>query len=328
MSTVRAAVVRKLADGAPHSGAALAAELGVSRAAVGRQVAVLRRQGWRIEGQAGTGYWLAQAGAPPIERGELVAELAGVRDRVHTVEIVDEIGSTNDYLRGRSFASDGAVDVCLAECQTAGRGRRGRVWRSRPGQGITLSIGRRFPQGPAALTALGLATGLGVAKSLYRHGVPGVGLKWPNDVLVGYAKLGGILAEVEGETDGPSRVIIGIGLNYGSVTTLGEDFDQAVTAITEQLPTPPPRDRLAGALIGAVVGSLDEFAATGFSPARQRWADFDCLSGRSVRVTLGNGAVVCGEARGVDVDGALRVATSAGVQRFFSGDVSVRTRAL
>lgn len=296
----------------------------MSRAAVGRQVAVLRRQGWRIEGQAGTGYRLAQDAALPLQHREVVAELAGISARVRAVEIVDEIGSTNDHLRARAFASDGAVEVCLAESQTAGRGRRGRSWQSQPGQGVAVSIGRRFPQGPAELTALGIATGLGVADALRRHGVPGVGLKWPNDILVGGAKLGGILAEVEGEAHGPTRAIVGIGLNHGAVMASGEGFDQGATSITEQLSNPPPRDRLAGAVIASAVVALDEFAAAGFEPARQRWCEFDCLAGRAVRVLLGTGAVVHGEARGVDDDGALRVATSTGLQRFLSGDVSVR----
>lgn len=324
MSAVRAAVVRRLADGARHSGAELAAELGVSRAAVGRQVAVLRRHGWQIEGRAGTGYRLAQGGALPLEHAEVVAELARVKDRVRAVEIVDEVGSTNDHLRARAFASDGAVEVCLAESQTAGRGRRGRSWQSQRGQGIALSIGRQFSQGPAELTALGIATGLGVADVLCRHGVPGVGLKWPNDILVGGAKLGGILAEFKGEADGPTRAIVGIGLNHGAVTASGEGFDQGATSMSEQLSHPPPRDRLAGAIIASAVAALDEFAAVGFEPARQRWCAFDCLSGRPVRVLLSTGTVVYGEASGVDDDGALRVATSDGLQRFLSGEVSVR----
>ena len=116
--------------------------------------------------------------------------------------------------------------MLLAECQSAGRGRRGRTWVAAPGGAICLSLNWTFPAVPEDLGALGLVIGVCVLRSLQGLGVQGLQLKWPNDLLVQGKKLGGVLIELRAETAGPAFVVIGIGLNVA----LGDDALKQIAA--------------------------------------------------------------------------------------------------
>jgi len=324
MSRVREAVISVLADAREHSGSTIASRLGVTRAAVGRQVRVLREQGYTITGRAGGGYRLVTGPRMPLRRERITDALRRVDGRLASVEVCGEADSTNDRVTQDGLPSDGRAHVCVADHQTAGRGRRGRDWLSVPGGSITLSIARSFPVGPAELAPLGLVAGIATAEALRAQGVPGVGLKWPNDIFIGGAKLGGILVEVRGEADGPTRGIIGIGLNYIRDDAAFVELDRSTTDIWSNHTNPPPRDELAGGIIDRVVRLCDEFVDGGFAAVRQRWTALDVLVDRPIRVTMTGGDAVDGRARGIDAAGALVVETKAGRRRFLSGEVSVR----
>jgi BirA family transcriptional regulator, biotin operon repressor / biotin---[acetyl-CoA-carboxylase] ligase len=216
--------------------------------------------------------------------------------------------------------------VVLAEYRTAGRGRRGRAWLAPPGGAICLSLSWTFRDVPQDLGALGLVIGVCSLRALRELGVAGAALKWPNDLLVGERKLGGVLIELRAESAGPACVVIGVGLNVALGGALLEQIAETGTAATDLSSaglTAPSRNAVAAALISACVRGLIEFERLGLKPFSEEWRAADALRGRPVNVTAAEG-VARGLARGIDVHGALVVETPQGVKRFISGDVTVR----
>ena len=211
--------------------------------------------------------------------------------------------------------------MVLAETQTAGRGRRGRSWVSPLGGNLFCSLRWVFEQGVAATGGMGLATGVAVARALDQVGVQ-VRVKWPNDLVVDGAKLGGILIEAGGEMSGPAELIIGVGINLALGQQGTEQIDQPWTDL-RRLGATVSRNDLAAALIGELLGTCRRFEAKGLAPFLTEWRELDDLAGRPVRVLMGRDPVE-GEAEGVDEEGRLLVRTAQGLQRFYGGEVSVR----
>lgn len=314
-------VLRHLGDGGVHSGAELAAACGVTRAAISRRMARLRRAGWPIEARRGVGYRLPP-GVRPLDAARIEAGLAGVRARVAGLDVRAETGSTSTLLARRAVPADGRALLCIADHQTAGRGRHNRPWVAPAGGSLTFSLARRFALAPAALLPLSLVAGVAVAEVLRDAGLAAVALKWPNDVQAGGAKLGGILAEVSGEAGGPARATIGVGLNC-DLGASADALDQAVTDLRRELGTAPERSALAGELMARLVECLDELERAGAAGALARWARLDALAGRPVRVDAPGGPVE-GVAAGIDDSGALRVRTADGMRRFVCGEATLR----
>ncbi|HEY4210646.1 MAG TPA: biotin--[acetyl-CoA-carboxylase] ligase [Steroidobacteraceae bacterium] len=209
-----------LADGQFHSGEELAADLHVTRSAVWKAVESLRELGASLHAVRNRGYRLA-SGGEPLDAEKIRERLErGVRDRVHQLDIAWSVGSTNTMLLERQNPTFGSCEVFLTEYQTAGRGRRGRTWVAPLGGSICLSLSWTFREVPPDLSALGLVIGVCSVRALGLLGVPGVRLKWPNDILVEDRKLGGILIELRAESAGPACVVIGVGLNVALGTEL------------------------------------------------------------------------------------------------------------
>ena len=164
------------------------------------------------------------------------------------IEVVDEIASTStELLLRRVQRKDIHASVLAAEWQTAGRGRRGRKWTAVAGGSLTFSLGWRFDQGAGYLAGLSLAVGVAVIRALEAEGLPGVELKWPNDLIYRHMKVGGILVELNGDALGPSSVVVGVGLNVRLPATAKHDIDQPVsdlTAVAGRGAAPIDRNRL------------------------------------------------------------------------------------
>lgn len=220
-------LIQLLADGERHSGAALAAELGISRAAVCKAVArASQKLGLDILAVKGQGYRLT-APLELLDPRDIQARLSSaVREHAGPIHCFDQIDSTNAWLLEQSTQGAASGTCVLAERQTAGRGRRGRVWHSPFGSNLYLSMLWRFDAGPAALGPLSLAAGTAVAQALQYLGVSGVQLKWPNDIHWQARKLGGLLIEVAGETHGPSQAVLGLGLNIRMPDGAKDRIDQ------------------------------------------------------------------------------------------------------
>lgn len=320
------ALLAALAAGEPVSGAVLGRRLGISRTAVWKGVRRLGELGLEVTGQPGQGYRLAA----PLELldAELVREAlpGAVAGRLDRLEVLAATASTNDRVldAGRP---NGALVACLAEYQAAGRGRRGRRWLAAPGQSICLSVGGRLPLAPADCAGLAAWSGLACAEALAEAGVPGVALKWPNDLLLAEGKLGGILIELRGEAQGPVTVAVGVGVNL----RLGEAARAEVLAAGGLPPVALAdivggigRNRLAARLVAALAETLWRLPREPGRDLAAAWRDRDALRDRPVRIE-GAGAPLAGVARGVDVDGALLLELPGGsVRRVTAGEASLR----
>jgi BirA family transcriptional regulator, biotin operon repressor / biotin---[acetyl-CoA-carboxylase] ligase len=322
-----AQVFAKLADGRFHSGEELAKSLKVSRSAVWKAVGTLRASGAELNAVRNRGYQLSVA-SEPLEAARIRSQLAReIQGRVVKLETVWSIASTNTALRGRPGPKSGASEVLLAEYQSAGRGRRGRAWLAPPGGAICLSLSWTFPAVPPDLGALGLVIGVCALRALHEVGVRGTGLKWPNDLLVGERKLGGVLIDLRAESSGPAYVVIGIGLNVALGAGVLKKIAAAGLPATDLVSAglaAPSRNRVAAGLISHCIDGLIAFERAGLKPFLEEWRSVDALRGRAVDVKAVEGVSARGLARGIDVHGALMVETSQGLERFISGDVTVR----
>ncbi|HZX72493.1 MAG TPA: biotin--[acetyl-CoA-carboxylase] ligase [Rhodanobacter sp.] len=318
-----------LAAGEPVSGSALAAQTGVTRAVIWKQVEALRACGVPIEARGSAGYRLPW----PLQMLDVAQIRAGLSESgagaLGTLEVHGELDSTSSELQ-RRIASAGDLSMVLAESQSAGRGRRGRSWLSPPGMNLYLSCLKRFESGFAALSGLSLAVGVMVLRALDELGVAGAGLKWPNDVLAvaghgARGKLGGILVELSGEYQGPCAAIIGIGLNLRLTPALHRQAGQPACDVASLTAgAPPDRNRAAAALIEALARGLQQFESEGFAAFLADYTRHDLLRGQSLQLSGALGTFD-GIGAGVDARGALQVRMPDGSQRCVdSADVTVR----
>ena len=321
-----ARVFAELCDGEFHSGEDLAQVLGVTRSAVWKAANALRDLGTPLEAVRNRGYKMLASGEPLSAERICEGISRGVRDKLVRVDVEWSTGSTNTGLMDRPNPPQGRSEVLLAEFQTAGRGRRGRTWLAPPGGAVCLSLSWTFPQVPHDAGALSLAIGVCVLRALESQGVSGVQLKWPNDILIGDRKLGGILIELRAEAAGPACVVVGIGLNVA----LGSELIEKIAAtglraidLSTVTHARIPRNAFAACIIESCIHGLIEFEQEGLRPFIDEWRHADALRGRPVSVQAGD-AKDGGLARGIDLSGALLVETPGGLKKFFSGEVTVR----
>jgi BirA family biotin operon repressor/biotin-[acetyl-CoA-carboxylase] ligase len=235
-----------------------------------------------------------------------------------TVEVLPAVDSTNSELMRRARAGLMEPVLLAAEEQTAGRGRLGKGWHSRPGQSLTFSLA--LPLAPADWSGLSLAVGVSLADSLD----PAIRLKWPNDLWWDDRKLGGILVETASPLDAPSGarrlVVVGVGLNIARPADAAiAPGGVAPAGLAERLVGLTAGEALAR-VVPPLVQDLLLFEREGFAAFASRFAARDALRDRAVRLSDGTD----GTALGVDEDGALRVHTAGGLRRVTSADVSVR----
>ena len=314
------AILQTLSDGRFHSGEALAESLGVTRAAVWKKVHALEKLGLAVFRVPGRGYRLAD----PLQLLNAEAIAAGLspdsRARLKDLTVLPVVDSTNTWLQ----AQPGEPRVCLAEFQSAGRGRRGRGWVSPFGANLYMSLAWRFDEWPPGFTALGMVTAIAAVRALDAMGVDDVSIKWPNDLIAAGRKLGGVLIDIQGEPPGATRAVIGLGINVRMPAAAAGDIDQPwMDLATLSDNNPPERNALAAALIEAQLAALEEFAAGGFAAFGEDWRRLDLVAGRAVALQS-HDQTVTGVAAGVDEQGALLLRTPHGVKRFVSGDVSLR----
>jgi BirA family transcriptional regulator, biotin operon repressor / biotin---[acetyl-CoA-carboxylase] ligase len=230
------------------------------------------------------------------------------------VRVVERCTSTNDLL-----LKENNTVLLAAEEQTAGRGRRGRRWHSAPGAGLTFSLGRRIRRPARELAALSLVAGVAAARALRALGVRRAALKWPNDLVVDGAKLGGIL--VETRADGAAaRAVIGIGINLRGGPQLSARLKRPVASLDQFLESISPEEILKR-IIGSLVEALDAFEAGGLDALRGEWEALHAHAGHRLRVRLADGRSVSGIEAGLDQDGGLRLRTRAGLRAVRSGTV-------
>jgi BirA family biotin operon repressor/biotin-[acetyl-CoA-carboxylase] ligase len=246
-------------------------------------------------------------------------------DRLEALEVPTDIDSTNTLLLDAEPPEPLRYRVALTDHQTAGRGRQGRRWLSRPGSSICLSIAYTFDGQPPALPAATLPVGVAVVRALEDAGVRGARLKWPNDIVIRDGKLGGILTEVHTGAGENKSIVVGIGLNVdvGDATLL-DPTETGIGAVRDIASivsgAPPDANVIVALLIDRVLDSLDRFAVEGLEPFIGAWRRLDWLHGRRVTIEAGPRRID-GVCDGIDIDGALILSNGSSRQRIVSGSV-------
>ncbi len=322
VSSVRQ-ILLLLADGNFHSGEELGLLLGVSRAAIWKHLQKLEGLGVKLVSIKGRGYCL-EGGLDLLDFDSIASQLdSSLPLKLHLFPHID---STNSYLMRHESP---ALNVCLAESQSAGRGRRGRAWVSPFAQNIYCSIGWGFDGGVAVLGGLSLVVGLVVVRALQRFGVTGLELKWPNDVLYQDRKLAGVLIEMTGDPAGYCQVVIGVGINVDMADdaslTITQPWIDLREIVDQQKLSRISRNELAAALIDELVKVLSDYEQQGFASYCAEWESFNAHTGFMVELINGSN-ISSGVCLGVNEIGALVLETSTGKETFQGGEISLRRR--
>jgi BirA family biotin operon repressor/biotin-[acetyl-CoA-carboxylase] ligase len=312
--------LRLLADGDFHSGQALGKQLGISRAAVWNAIQQAQTLGVEIHSLHGKGYRLVSP-MDFLDSARIKAALNGI-DKHLQLELLESTASTNSLLMQRASENAPHGTCIAAELQQKGRGRRGRDWVSPLGSGLTFSLLWRFSQGAAALGGLSLAVGVALVRALSEAGIAGLALKWPNDVLLDGKKLAGVLIELQGEMQGPTAAVIGIGLNtrlpHAARIAIGQPAADLSAYAT------PSRNALLAGLLRHLYDVLSEFDKHGFAALREEWKTHQAYQGRQVTLSLPDGSSVAGMVSDIAEDGMLLVNVDGSVRRFSTAEISLR----
>lgn len=318
-------LIKILSDGGFHSGELIGKSLGVSRTAVWKKISGLERYGLEVESVKGKGYRLLDGNPLSLlDRAAIEASVNGsARARLTNLEIHQIIGSTNTHLMQKMAGGLLSGEVCLAEKQTGGRGRRGRAWVSPYAGSVYMSVTQVFQRGAVSTEGLSLAVGVLVADALAKLGVADIQLKWPNDIYWQGRKLAGILLELVGDAAGECVVVVGLGLNVSLPRSASDEIDQAWIDLKSIVGTDVSRSVLVAHLLNGLLPALSSYEIDGFHCYSQRWAALDFLKDAQVTASTGDSAVV-GIAKGVNERGALVIETPLGTQIINGGEVSVR----
>lgn len=315
-------LILQLADGHVYSGEALAAQAGISRAAIAKHIQQLQQYGLDIYSIKGKGYRLASAlqllDAQQIKRHQQT----GMPD-ILLQHVTD---STNSQLMKK--LQDGQAlqkgSVLVAEAQTAGRGRRGNPWFSPFGSNLYFSMYWQLEQGIQAAMGLSLVIGIAVAEVLESQYQLPVKLKWPNDIYLQQRKLAGILIELAGQSHAQCDLVIGLGLNIRMPDIAEQQIDQAWTDLQQHLEAPVDRNQLIALLQQNICRHLTQFEQSGFTAFAASFNQRDQFLGKAVYLTSGERKVF-GLCAGVDHQGALLLQQDGQLQSYYGGELSLRS---
>lgn len=309
-------VLHCLADGQFHSGEALAALMGTSRANVWKVVQRLQALDIPITARKGKGYVLAH-GLDLLDPDIILANLP---KKLHCeLAIFPELPSTNRYVLQLIRHGIRSGYVCLSEMQHAGYGRRNDHWESPFAQNIYLSLYECLENNIASLTTLPLVAAIAVQRMLVHLGIENVQLKWPNDVLVAGRKLAGVLVEVVSNALGPCHTVIGVGLNVH----MKQKKNSPWVSLAQLYAGPLQRNKLVAMQITELRHAIAQLQREGFEGFLQEWHLTDALRGHYIEVQTPQGKFKA-QALGISADGALHIKAN-GQEDFLRGAV-VRVR--
>jgi BirA family biotin operon repressor/biotin-[acetyl-CoA-carboxylase] ligase len=305
------------------SGATLAAKLGVSRVSVWLHIKKLEAQGFRFEAARSRGYRISRR-PPSLHLGLIQAQLKG-RRRYLAVTLLDEVDSTNDEAARQLAAGRATPFVILARRQTRGRGRRGRVWHSENNGNLYASFAFRPKVPPARMATFTLWMGVNLCELIANFSQLRPGIKWPNDLLFGGRKAGGMLTEARIDADQIRDLVFGLGLNVNGVSTRWPaELARRAVSLAEQAAAPFDLNHLTAALIGRVMLAYDQFVDGEHTATfADLWQKYDLLRGQPVALLHGPDRIV-GTAAGINDEGSLLIRSETGqLQRFHAGDVTL-----
>lgn len=318
-------LIEQMSDGAYHSGESLGSLLGVSRAAIWKNLQAIAELGIAVESKPGLGYCI-EGGLSLLHAQDIAAYVAPSLLRLFDpIEVYGVIPSTNQLLMEAIQSTQSPVNkICFAEMQTAGKGRRGRQWQSPFARNIYLSVSRQFHDGAKAVEGLSLAVGLAVVQAVENFACTSAKLKWPNDVLVDGKKLAGILIEITGDLNGQCHVVLGVGVNV-SMGSLDPAIDQPWTDLDRVLGCAPDRSEVAGSLLNYILGVLADYSVRGFKYYRDAWESRCAFVNLPVCVSS-PASQICGLMLGVTDSGALRILVDGQERELVGGELSLRLK--
>lgn len=325
-------LIQILSDGDFHSGEDLGESLGVSRAAIWKQLKKLEDMNIPVHSVKGKGYRLPEA-VQLLDQAKLVENGFPING-FQSCQLALSLDSTNDAMMREAENNQFGRHICFAEMQTSGRGRRGRNWVSPFARNLYFSILWPFSQGIAAIQGLSLAVGLAIHDALKELGIQDIGLKWPNDILAKnnegkiQAKLGGILIELTGDVTDNCQVVIGVGLNLDiqarDLALIEQDAIGVKQLMAEQ---GIDRNAVAAKIVKHLYDMLETFSGSdgdaGFAPLAEKWNRANAFEGKDVSLLLPSSAMH-GQCVGVNQKGELILSTEEGEQVFNAGEVSLR----
>jgi BirA family biotin operon repressor/biotin-[acetyl-CoA-carboxylase] ligase len=332
-------ILKHLDDGKFHSGETLAKHFRVSRSTIWNAIKAAQAVGISIFSVHGRGYQLARP-VTLLNQSNVQKAYLQATNRLNqntkylnnAIEVHDCLASTNSYLMAK--VNDPFVNgLCVAtNLQTQGRGRRGRNWQARLGESLTFSVLWRFQCGAAGLSGLSLAVGVAIVRALHYFGLSQAKLKWPNDLVVKSVKhdqttiekLAGILIELQGDMEGPSAAVIGVGINLVLSDQLKQQIDQPSTAIANIGNHEIDPNELLGRLLYELQNVLIEYEQVGFVGFKAAWLAAHAYQDEKVRMLHPDGTETIGFIHDIADDGALMIDTQEGLKRFTAGEISLR----
>jgi BirA family transcriptional regulator, biotin operon repressor / biotin---[acetyl-CoA-carboxylase] ligase len=324
--TVDAQILRALrqAGEGAVSGADLAEQLGVSRAAVWARIEELRLLGYDIHASPHEGYRLRNV-PDVLHADDLLALLEPGMVIGRDIRVFQETTSTNDVADklGRDGVKEGVV--VFAESQTRGRGRLGRNWVSARGKGLWFSVLLRPALAPDAATQMTVASATAMARAIRQVSGLEAEIKWPNDILVNERKICGILTEMTAELDKINYIVLGIGVNVNFAPSdfLGE-LRKTATSLAIEAGRRFQRSAVATAILRELDRDYVRLREGQFEALAGEWEANCTTIGRNVEIACG-ARVVNGRAESLDPEGALLVRTQHGhLERIIGGDVTLR----
>jgi BirA family biotin operon repressor/biotin-[acetyl-CoA-carboxylase] ligase len=301
------------------SGQRIAKEMGVARSSVWAWTQKLRALGVGVKGSPGTGYRIERVPdvlCPSLLRRQLRGSPFGKR-----VHHFFKVGSTNAiaFELGQQGEPHGALVV--AEEQTEGRGRAGRSWHSEKTNGVYMTVLLRPPLSPMHAPLLTLLAGLALRDAVLEEAGLAPDLRWPNDLLLGGKKCGGVLTEMHAEPDRVHFVIVGIGVNVNH-TSLPPEIADLATSIRMATGRAYSRLQLVVRLLRRLESYYNLFLSEGPAPIVMRFHDVSSFAkGKRVRVTTPSGSYLA-VTEGLEPHGLLRVRREDGrADTVISGDV-------
>jgi BirA family biotin operon repressor/biotin-[acetyl-CoA-carboxylase] ligase len=315
-------ILERLRNGEPVSGEELGRAIGISRTAVWKHINELKSEGYVIDSVPSKGYCFVSA--PDALLPEEIR--AGLKTQVMGRDIAYQRETPSTQEIAKALAAQGVAEgtIVVAETQSKGRGRVGRQWSS-PQGGVYFSIILRPDMKPSEALRLPLVAGVAVAQAIKRNTKLTPKLKWPNDIMLGSKKIGGILTEMNAEMDRLDWVIVGIGLN---VNTPHESFPEEVEGVATSLMEAGGKNILRVKLLQDILFEFeslyDELAKSGFETIRMKWKALSNTIGANVVVNMPTEKVT-GKAMDIDSDGALILKKEDGsLEKIIAGVVSLR----
>lgn len=320
---IKIALIQALAQGEFVSGQLLGRSLGVSRSAISMQIKNLINMGLDIFSVTGKGYKLSDP-MVLLDQKKIINQLSERNKSQNLIEVHNIIDSTNSYLLRKIPNQIVRGQICLAEYQQAGRGRRGRQWFSPFGSHLYLSMYWPLEQGMSQAMGLSLTVGMAVSDTIKSLGINNVQLKWPNDVYIAGKKVAGILIELEGQAQGLSHCVMGIGLNV-HMPKVDNGIDQPWDDLAHHYAKKIDRNELAVTLIDCLNKRLLQHNAKGFSDMLDEWHQQDIFLNKPVTVITGD-KKTAGIYRGVNEQGAMLLEIAGKITLAYGGEVSLRGR--